>query len=519
VRLVGGVGEFYDRLTGEKFVPRGSNYIRLADQQSPSGETFFYHSTFNAGLYESERADAALQSMSAAGYNTVRVFINGNCRTGCIGDPSGGLSTGYVANVVDFLHKAQNHGIYVILTTDGEPATPYYTRLLDSTWSEDFGGYNSNYLTGGGILVAEQFWGDLVEALLEKAAPMDAILAFALRNELFFETNAPPLSYTSGTVTPANGSTYDMASPEQRQRMMDENLVLWVDRVRAAILARDPTALVTVGFFPPDVPTFWSNAPRYIRTAPAVWDSSLDFVDYHPYPGGFRLGELVEFFGMSANESKPVLMGEFGASLSNYTTSALAARALHDWQVDSCKYGFDGWLSWTWDTIEQPEFHNELSGKEEIHQVLAAIHRPDPCEPRAFDFFEINLARGANVTASRSLPDQPPSGAVDGRRDRWWGAGAFAPQWIQIDLGKPFHVGLIRLVITQSPAGETVHQVRVGPTTDSLQVVHTFEGKTYDTQVLEFKPEAMLEDVRYILVVTQKSPSWVGWQEIEVLAP
>jgi len=57
VRVVEGVGEFYDRETGERFVPRGNNYIRLADQQSASGETFFYHSTFNVGLYDPATAE------------------------------------------------------------------------------------------------------------------------------------------------------------------------------------------------------------------------------------------------------------------------------------------------------------------------------------------------------------------------------------------------------------------------------------------------------------------------------
>jgi hypothetical protein len=52
IRVVEGVGEYYDRQTGEKFMPRGNNYIRLAEQHSPSGETISYHSTFNLRLYD-----------------------------------------------------------------------------------------------------------------------------------------------------------------------------------------------------------------------------------------------------------------------------------------------------------------------------------------------------------------------------------------------------------------------------------------------------------------------------------
>jgi hypothetical protein len=519
VRVVEGTGEFYDRLTGEKFVPRGNNYIRLARQQEISGGMIVYHSTFNVNLYNPQQVEEALQKMHADGYNVVRVFVQGSCKNACIGDPAGGISEAYITNVVDFLIKAKTYGIYVILTTDAEPGTLYYIDFLDTTWSKDFGGTNFNYLTGGGILVGKEFWQDFIEALIAQNAPLDAIFAYALRNEFFFETNAPPLSYSSGKVKAANDKTYDMASEEERLRMMDENLVLWIDQIRSAILERDPTALVTVGFFPPDQPNPWKSAPRFIRTYAAIWESSLDFIDLHPYPGGYSLDKLVENFAMTGMEAKPIIMGEFGAARTTYSSAAKTARALHDWQVESCKYGFDGWLLWTWDSTEQSDFYNGLTDLGQINQALAPVNRPDPCQPGDFDFFEDNLALGKPARASRSLPDQPPSGAVDGNLDNWWGAGDFAPQWVQIDLGKPMAIGLIRLVITQSPAGKTIHQVWVGATMDQLYLLHSFDGHMIDNQVLEFKPETPLENVRYIRVITRQSPSWVGWKEIEVLAP
>ena len=47
IRVVDGVGEFYDRMTGEKFIPRGNNFIRINQMESYSGEMMYYHSTFN----------------------------------------------------------------------------------------------------------------------------------------------------------------------------------------------------------------------------------------------------------------------------------------------------------------------------------------------------------------------------------------------------------------------------------------------------------------------------------------
>ena len=72
-------------------------------------------------------------------------------------------------------------------------------------------------------------------------------------------------------------------------------------------------------------------------------------------------------------------MGEFGAVTSAHPSPAAALSALVAWQRDSCPYGIDGWLLWTWDTDEQPELWNALRGGGVIEQGLAPKSRPDPC--------------------------------------------------------------------------------------------------------------------------------------------
>ena len=187
--------------------------------------------------------------------------------------------------------------------------------------------------------------------------------------------------------------------------------------------------------------------------------------------------------------------------------------------MESCDYGYDGWLLWTWDTEEQTDFYNGLTGEGQVNQALAPVNRPDPCQPGEFPFFEVNIALGKAVRVSRFLEGNPPANSVDGITSNWWGAGAPPPQWIEIDLGEPATIRLIRLVTSQSPAGTTRHQVWLGPTLDELYLAYTFEGETADSQALEFIPEAPIDGVRYVRVVTKSSPSWVGWREIEVLAP
>lgn len=520
IRVVDGKGEFYDRLTGIKFIPRGNNYIRLANQMAPGVEIFF-HSTFNTGLYDPVQAEQALERMQADGYNTVRLMLNACCASRSLGDPSGGLSSEYVSNLVDFLVKAKANGIYVILEPGDIPATGGYIEILDTTWSLDFAGNSASFLRAGGVRAHIQRWQDLISELVLQDAPLDAILAYDLYNEAFFESNLPPFTLTTGKVTTAGGQTYDMSLEEDKKRMMDEGLIYWVDTLRTEILQMDPTALVTIGFFQPQGPhPTRMGDPRIIETRNVIWQTSADFIDLHLYPGvGLTMQQYVDNYGSAGLEEKPVIIGEYGAGRFSFSTETSAARALHDWQVESCNFGFDGWLLWTWDTEEQTEFYNGLTGEGLINQVLAPVNRPDPCQPGDFEFFETNLALGASAQASRSLPDQPPSGATDGNLEKWWGAGDFAPQWIQLDLGKLSTIGAIRLVITQSPTGDTRHQVWGGPTVGELVLLHTFEGYTMDGQVLEFSPDSPFENIRYVRIVTGKSPSWIGWKEIEVLAP
>ena len=121
------------------------------------------------------------------------------------------------------------------------------------------------------------------------------------------------------------------------------------------------------------------------------------------------------------------------------------------------------------------------------------------------------------VVASTYLQDSPPFAALDGNSDTIWNSGAGPEQWIQIDLGQPTAVRAIRLTIAQYPAGETVHQIWAGASEDSLALLHEFRGFTKDPDTLEFSPPSSVANIRFIRIVTPKSPSWVAWREVEVI--
>lgn len=378
IRVVNGIGEFYNRKTGLTFIPRGMNYVRLAPQTKADGSSTFGHALFDEGVYNSLRISGDLSKMHADGYNVVRVFLSPDT----MGTATGGFSTEYIKNIVEFLQFAKTNEMYVMFTLDWLPGGKY-GNILNADCCTTFALMNANFLPPAGLNANRVFFQDFAKTLLDMNAPTEYIYSYQLRNEMFYDSDQPPLSFTSGTVTTANGKSYDMSSDAEKLIMVEENNIFWLDSMRDAILNVDPTALVSVGFFVPQEPhPARIGDPRYVVSAPAIWQSKVDFVDLHAYPGfELNLKQHIENFGVNGMQEKPIVMGEFGGEISRFTSIFSAAQAFVDWQVDSCGFGFDGWIFWTWDLTEQPDFFNALMQEGAINGVLAPVTRPDPCAP------------------------------------------------------------------------------------------------------------------------------------------
>jgi hypothetical protein len=132
----------------------------------------------------------------------------------------------------------------------------------------------------------------------------------------------------------------------------------------------------------------------------------------------------------------------------------------------------------------------------------------------------INLALGKIVRTSRSRDDLPAEMAVDGIAamdlPNWWAAGDYATQWIEIDLGAPTTIYLLRLITSQDPNGRTVHLVYGRPPGGGESLLHQFEGITEDGSILTVTPDIPWESIQYLRVETTSTPSWVAWREIEI---
>lgn len=147
---------------------------------------------------------------------------------------------------------------------------------------------------------------------------------------------------------------------------------------------------------------------------------------------------------------------------------------------------------------------------------LDVLHEVPPPTPDPLP----NVALGKPTTASGSYRRSVPSGAVDGSTEWIWNSGGYAPQWIEIDLGSAQAIGGISLLTGQSPDGETVHRV-LGKANagDPYRLLREFAGFTTDGQWLEHTPATPWEDVRFVMVETTLSPSWVAWREIRIYPP
>jgi len=510
VRQVSGPGEFYDKQTNETFIPRGANYVFVPHG---NGHTVFL---LREDIYDPQRTRADFAALANLGYNTVRVFLDHcNQGIGCIGDDDNtGLNPDYLDNIADMMSAGRETGIYILFTSNDLPDQGGYAEEANTGSGGTFAGYrNSYYLRPQAINATRRYWSDLLTGLIERNAAFDAVLGWQLLNEQWMFRDQPPLSLTSGLVETTTGS-YDMSAQSQKTQMVSDGIIYYIAQMKEEILSHDPTALVTMGFFVPEI-----AAPDwYVETASLLENSDLDFFDFHAYPGGASLQEHVEYFGMLGYVTKPIILGEYGAFRHIYSEIDSAARALTQWVGESCEYGFDGWLYWTYypaDATVSDRTWGFVDENNYLLDLLAPVNQPDPCI--AIEVPNDNLAFGKPVTASRSLPGEPAANAVDDNAATQWGAGEHPVQWIEVDLQGSYRITEIRLLVAQYPAGNTIHLVQVrASSAEAYQTIHEFNGSTSDNDWLVFKPDVPLENVAQIRIQTTLSPSWVAWKEIQV---
>ena len=387
-------------LNGKLWTARGHNYIRL-------NLTCPCHSTFTVGQYNAAEADAALTKMGAGqfGYNWVRVFIDEGTpsrATGINGNGQTPLNAAYIANIVDFLQRAQYHGIFVqIQVNTNFPQSAYWINMAGNApaWS---GGANTLYLAPAYVSTFATYVGLLAQTLSDAMkGDTSPILSISVMNEAAFDTSSLPFASNTLQITTADGQTYDMGNAASRQQCVDANFVHFSGAAASSIRAAVPSLLVTMGMF-----TFAavgkSGGPngvapggdtRYPPNPPSLaLYSSLDYLDLHVYPTGSwnapNAGSLYRDLDSSSVAACDftrmcILVGEFGSFKDWVASADDAAFLMASIQQQSCtsnKYFFVGGFGlWTWDTYEQPNIWNALDDNGAIAYYLSPLRQPVIC--------------------------------------------------------------------------------------------------------------------------------------------
>jgi hypothetical protein len=232
-----GIAGFFDQVTSKSFIPRGANYFILVPVLD-----HYENRLFGVGVYDHNRTQDDFEALSAAGYNTVRIVMDG-CTTGdgCIGLENGeGLNPAYLDNMVDLMNLAKETGIFLLFASEDLPELGGYNTLANQDSNQSFAaGRNAEYLTSAGIQAVQKYWTDLLIGLIARDAPLDIVLGWELQSEGYYRSDQAPFTLDHGKVKPANGKTYDLTEASQKQALAVEGLRFYIEQLHE-LLTYDP---------------------------------------------------------------------------------------------------------------------------------------------------------------------------------------------------------------------------------------------------------------------------------------
>jgi len=416
--------QFINSNTGETFTPRGFNYVRLR----PTNGNQVVHANFDPAYYNVTEIDAMLQDLKSNSFNVVRVFLDVTYPLGLFEtNIATRFSPPYTTNVIDFLQRASDNEIYVILTFDmWGPAAGSW--LFHGPISQPkVTGVNWLYFREGAAETRAAMLSEFA-AVIKNSTPelLPAVFSYEIQNELCYFMDYEPLSLTNGTFT-YNNEAFDLSSEKGLQDLMDAQAVNLCNLCVTEVKKIDPEAYVSVSVFtfnavgrtgPVYLKSDTTTDPRVPARPLALTMSKIDYVDIHVYPHttnsiqkDFKSIDYEEVKKDCPRTGKPLLLGEFGAFKNNFPTLPEAATEMSDFAEKCFQNDFDGWAYWTYDTDEQPSLWNGKSGIGEIFDALVNI-------TNTIKYYELYLSDDFDVTGSGNINFD-----ISGGRQ----SGSFAP--------------------------------------------------------------------------------------------
>ena len=125
-----------------------------------------------------------------------------------------------------------------------------------------------------------------------------------------------------------------------------------------------------------------------------------------------------------------------------------------------------------------------------------------------------NIAAMGKLDASANNLDL--ENVYDGDMETLWTAQDYAPHWLSIEFDEFHLVSKIELVITQSEAGLTTHELWLGDDSHTTTPYKRFDNvHTENGQILEVFVDPPRR-INRVYVLTTQSKGWVGWYEVRV---
>jgi len=361
-------GRFVEAGTGRAFAPRGFNYIRLRTFEK-DGIKHLWHDTLNPASYSPDRTEAMFADLQKRGFNVVRIFLDPMPGAGFV-EKAGAesLSPGYLRNLFDFLGRARAHAVYVI---------PCFCYLPDRAAyrsgppPEHVSGGNQQYLNPEHVRARARYMADVCAAVkAHDPGLLSTVLAYELENESHFIATEPPFSLTSILIR-WQARTYDSSKPADLQRLADDGIAFAINASRDAVRKVDPEALVGASVFtfravgrtgPGKLREDKTPDVRFPARPLAIARSRSAYVDVHFYPVNestldedYRSIEWPELRAACRKAGKPLIIGEIGAFKFAYKDLASASAAMRKSLARLLGDGFQGFLYWTYDNLEQSD--------------------------------------------------------------------------------------------------------------------------------------------------------------------
>lgn len=345
--------------TGEEFLPNGFNWCRLYPD----------HASFEPGIYDHDESEYICKLVKEKGFNVLRVFICGRYAVpeGVAGPRDTiGLDKEYLDNFVDLLKVATKYGVYIYPCIAAMPNNDYFKNIIGEDVVQNgktvISGENKYVLAKGGVEAKKEYMRRFLQHIIDADARLlNTMFGVQIENETTYYASSAPFNLSEGTVTAANGKTYDMSDRISVEAMKRDGYIYRTNEVASVVREMAPNLMVGDSAFFEDYWGYYLGVSK--RGFETMSECDLDFLDLHNYPAlmtyaslekeNYAILESCGLFDLGDKREKlPLIFSEYGLGVTEDMIE-IAADTFKNFLDITYRMGVRGWMHWTLDTVEQ----------------------------------------------------------------------------------------------------------------------------------------------------------------------